>query len=66
MDRMNRMSRKDYEMIAKCIRDAGKQTLGSIFRDLLISSLCAEFAKDNPRFDADRFREACNLVENQA
>ena len=66
MDRMDHMSKKDYETIAKCIRDAFGMTGNFTIRECLISSLCAKFAEDNPRFDSDRFKAACRMVENQA
>ena len=52
------MTRKDYIIISKVIdREINKP----IFRvSKLVESFCKEFEKDNPRFNADKFRKACN------
>ena len=46
------MSRKHYEMIASVISlNKG--------RDSIIAGLASKFVNDNPRFDEDKFKEAC-------
>jgi hypothetical protein len=52
------MTRKDYIIISKVI---DKEINKPIFRvSKLVESFCKEFEKDNPRFNADKFRKACN------
>ena len=64
------MTRKDYEAIAKALRDyteevsANPSTLGAgmIRRDTLddiIEVLSEVFVTDNPNFNATKFRQAC-------
>lgn len=55
------MTKKDYELIAKAIRDVylygidvDKGTLDDVAR-----SLAAHLATTNPRFDRERFIKAC-------
>ena len=46
------MSKKHYEMIASVISlNKG--------RDSIIAGLASKFVNDNPRFDEDKFKEAC-------
>lgn len=62
------MTRKDYVLIAACIReavaDAQRHETGDerMARDIT-SRLIVELKLDNPRFDADRFIEACHFPE---
>ena len=64
------MSRKDYELIARAIKDVGLfHSVGSsqMMRpeDVLFSvamEVGRELANDNPRFDRGRFLVACGLV----
>lgn len=65
------MTKKDYIRAAAVVRD---QIQGSIDRDLLdraelvhlhrtlVDAMISFFQGDNPRFDADRFRDACKVV----
>ena len=64
------MTRKDYEAIAKALRDyteevfANPSTLGAgmIRKDTLddiIEVLSEVFVTDNPNFNATKFRQAC-------
>lgn len=52
------MSRKDYNLIAGCVRKAkGKDKPLHYFVHVLTLAL----ELNNPKFDATRFREACDL-----
>ncbi len=54
------MTRKDYELIAKAINETDKN--GTVYLlGHLVEVLCVALAEDNPRFDAGRFREACDV-----
>lgn len=55
------MSKKDYELIARCINGAVKahgQTAAII---LAVDNLAMELRSTNPRFDELRFRNACGV-----
>ena len=52
------MTRKDYQTLAKVVR-AQHETLPYNTLAFLIGTLSNELAADNPRFDADRFWDAC-------
>jgi hypothetical protein len=62
------MTRKDYVMIAAIIKDANytakkfKDTAGAVMLYHVASELSDELAKDNPRFDRDRFLIACEVI----
>ena len=58
------MSKHDYELIARVLRETSgnetyRQGAYALFNDLVFA-LAFELAQDNPRFDRDRFIEACN------
>ena len=50
------MTKKDYIAIASVIAITGPSTQ----RMKMVNALIPIFKADNPRFDADRFREAAN------
>jgi len=60
------MTRKDYEAIASQLRAYRKDTIDSGVNVLskvetlsdIVEILSSVFATDNPRFNADKFREA--------
>jgi len=52
------MTRKDYEAIAKCISETRGLVIPTAY-DELARRLAEVFKSDNPRFDVDKFREAC-------
>ena len=57
------MTKKDYKLIAKAIRQARHDLNNewpSIF-DEIIDNLAFELEADNSAFDADQFRKACEL-----
>ena len=56
------LSRKNYEQIAAAISEI---LLEPDERVALVHRLCREFAEDNPRFDPDRFADACGLPREQ-
>ena len=55
------MTRKDYEAIAEIFsaveKERPRQEVGAILA--VMRGLADYFEKDNPRFDRDRFVEAC-------
>ena len=55
-----KMTKKDYKAIAEEVRSSTiEDERGRISKNLLVQGLSVMFAKDNPRFDAERFRVAC-------
>ena len=63
------MTKKDYIIIASAIWRSGmikdknkvRQQAREDMRRLIAHDLCGELKGDNPRFDADKFLEACNV-----
>lgn len=60
------MTRKDYILIAKAIRDASEETRAVFGPDAhevgtrkVADYIADALAQDNPRFDAQRFLTAC-------
>ncbi len=57
------MTKKDYKEIAEVVRSYTVYNrdleMRYLDRDELIVGLSVLMAKDNPRFDAERFRAAC-------
>lgn len=55
------MSRKDYELIARIIRDLVWDEFGRITQESIANQFGEEIsiADNNPRFDKRRFVEAC-------
>ena len=51
-------TKKDFEFVAALISAANNGTPAPVLATLA----AAKFAKDNPRFDADRFKRACGLT----
>ena len=51
------MTRRDFELIAKAVRDAG---LSERDRLALARAFAVRLATTNTRFDEERFVEACN------
>lgn len=56
------MTRKDYELIAKVLRDFVGDNGDVIDRDKLALELSKELAQDNPRFDRERFLVASGYL----
>jgi len=54
------MTRKDYIAIAKALSNVEFSTFS---KGRVIDALCDVFQDDNPRFDADRFRNAIDRKE---
>lgn len=53
------MTKKDYELIAECLRVLPKSILKSVaehFSEIL--------GADNPRFDRNKFLKACEFTED--
>lgn len=46
------MTKKDYVILARAVKEAKN-------KKEVIENLCKELAKDNDRFNTDRFKEAC-------
>lgn len=62
------MSKKDYELIANCIRAEHNMCEARGYGDIrkqsvhfIALSLANKFARDNPRFDYVRFLTACGF-----
>lgn len=61
------MTRKDYELLAKVLRESVVHRVDGLGRaylrkSTLVTDLVVALAEDNPRFDSDRFVEACGSV----
>lgn len=54
------MTRKDYEAIACIIQNAYEAPNP---RKVIALGLCVIFQADNPRFDKQRFLDACGIYE---
>lgn len=57
------MSRIDYTIIAGAVNDARKVTMAAEAQEGIsevINQLCFSLKIANPRFDEEKFREACN------
>ena len=52
------MTKQHFEFVAALINAARNGTPAPVLATLA----AAKFAKDNPRFDADRFKRACGLT----
>lgn len=68
------MTRKDYVAVAAAIRNAATRTVGNddydVYNELVSLSWAAQYiadvmAKDNPRFDRDRFMAATGVSPAQ-
>lgn len=57
-------TKEHYNIIAKIIADTHTWTDGEdeVIYDI-VERLIEEFANDNPRFDAQKFRNACGLLD---
>ena len=55
------MSRKDYEAVAKEIKEARENTHDRETLDILAHKLGLMFLRDNARFDKSRFLHACGI-----
>lgn len=51
-------TKKDFEFVAALISAARN----GVPADALATLAAAKFAKDNPRFDSDRFKRACGMT----
>ena len=60
------MTRKDYELIAHCLRQNKHTTLNSMgfsIYSLTVHCFRARLQAENPNFDAARFLRACGIEE---
>lgn len=68
---MPRFQRSDYKMVARIIRETRKQPtcispVRQLTCDVITARFVAEFAADNPKFEAGKFRDACGYeMESQ-
>lgn len=53
------MTKKDYELIARVIQENEGDDLRS--HNYLVGSLAYAFEQDNPRFDRNKFLQACGI-----
>ena len=66
------MTRKDYQLIASVLKNYATEGIPVDDRDAIAYDLADALAKDNPRFDRDRFLVAagvyqkCNYCDNRA
>lgn len=61
------MSKKNYEAIAKTLINSLPYSFRSSDEYFdLVSELCVIFSTDNDRFDADKFRQACIMMDSHA
>lgn len=54
------MTKRDYKLIAKAIRAVPDNNI----KDNIINNLCLVLSTDNPRFNADEFRDMCTVEGN--
>jgi hypothetical protein len=63
------MTRKDYELIARCVADARKLSPTNlaiqVAMDLFMANIAKRLKEDNPRFDKDKFYRACGFDLSQ-
>lgn len=52
------MTRKDYISMAKLLKDSREEMSPELF-EKLVRRMADWFASDNPRFDRQRFEDAC-------
>jgi len=56
------MTRKDFELIAKVLKDFTPEDGVFIERNQIAEDLSKALATDNPRFDRERFLVACGAL----
>jgi len=56
--RDNIMSRKDYRAIARILSDY-RPAMNDLYFNNMVEELAGVMQRDNPRFDASRFKQAC-------
>ena len=69
------MTKKDYALVAKCIKAMIDGCNKMAYQDerylskepyrKLVGKLVSEFQLDNPKFDKDKFIKACGLKEGK-
>ena len=61
------MTKKDYVKIAKAIADCAGQNRENYYskemRRRIVQSLIIALSENNPRFDSERFAEACGITK---
>jgi hypothetical protein len=57
----NRMTRKDYQLIAEILNYSLDAIIDDMALEALASNFADELALDNPRFDRARFLAACGV-----
>ena len=53
------MTQKDYKMLAGVVKHTERDNNNNLILSDLLERLAANLSYDNPRFDAERFFEAC-------
>ncbi len=56
------MSKKDYEKAAAIVREMAAAGASTVEVSLVATAFVRLFSGDNPRFDAQRFMQACMAV----
>jgi hypothetical protein len=55
------MTRKDYELIARVLLNSS-DLMDEVSMAFLIDNFSQELVDDNPRFDRNRFSQACGIT----
>ena len=56
------MTRKDYQAVAAALKELGVRTENWQAVTLAATALALVFERDNPRFNAETFFNACGLI----
>lgn len=59
------MTRKHFEMVARCVRESLTSTAGDATLHAAAQRLADAFEAENARFDRDRFLAACGIDTRQ-
>lgn len=54
----NKMTKKHFEIIAKAIRNCTAFDSNATAQEI-VQELCLAFKKENPKFDAEKFKKVC-------
>jgi len=57
------MTKKDFEILAKLIKDADTSSNGWMHKPSFVIRLASYLQRDNPRFKLDKFVKACGITE---
>ena len=57
------MTKKDYEILAKLIKESDASSNGWMHKPSFVIRLASYLQRDNPRFNLQRFVKACGITE---